>query len=59
MIDDKCANEAARIVKQLKSKNQIIEIPDILIGATAIANELPLATLNKKHFERIENLILV
>ena len=59
VFDDKCAEKASTIVKQLKSKNQMIEIPDILIGATAIANELPLATLNKKHFERIENLILV
>ncbi len=59
VFDDECAQAASRIVKQLKSKNKMIEISDILIGATAIAHELPLATLNKKHFGRIENLILV
>jgi len=56
---DNCAKAAADIVKQLKSTNQMIEIADILIGATAIAYNLPLATLNKNHFIRIENIQLV
>ena len=51
--------EAITIFKQLKYDNKLIEIPDILIGATAKANELKLATLNKKHFERIKNLELI
>ncbi len=58
-FDDNCAKAAADIVKQLKSTNQMIEIADILIGATAIAYNLPLATLNKNHFIRIENIQLV
>ena len=58
-FDDNCAFAAANIVKQLKSTNQMIEIPDILIGATALANNLPIATLNRKHFERIEKLELI
>jgi predicted nucleic acid-binding protein len=37
----------------------MIEIPDMLIGATAKANNLKLATLNKKHFERIKNLEII
>ncbi|MEY4906232.1 MAG: hypothetical protein RLZZ292_4047, partial [Bacteroidota bacterium] len=31
---------------------------DIFIAATAIANNLPIKTLNIKHFARIPNLIL-
>lgn len=45
--------------KALKPKNALIELADLLIGATAISNSVPLATLNKKHFERIPNLVLI
>jgi predicted nucleic acid-binding protein len=58
-FDDHCAFTASAIVKQLKSTNQMIEMADILIGGTAIANNLPLATLNRNHFNRIANLHLV
>ncbi len=58
-FDDNCALAASNIVKQLKSKNQLIELADILIGGTAIANNLKIATLNKNHFIRIENLLLI
>ena len=58
-FDDHCALAASVIVKQLKSTNQMIEMADILIGGTAIANNLPLATLNRNHFHRIANLHLV
>ena len=58
-FDDHCALAASAIVKQLKSTNQMIEMADILIGGTAIANNLPLATLNRNHFNRIANLHLV
>ena len=34
----------------------LIEFRDILIGATAILYNIPIATLNIKHFERIDNL---
>jgi len=58
-FNDNCALAASNIVKQLKSKSQMIEIADILIGGTALANDLPLATLNKNHFNRIDNLQLI
>lgn len=58
-FNDDCALASSNIVKQLKSANLMIEISDILIGGTAIANNLPLATLNKNHFNRIANLKLV
>ena len=49
---------ASDIAKKLKAKNKIIEFRDIFIAATAIANDMPLSTLNVKHFERIDDLEL-
>jgi len=43
----------------LKAKNKLIDAPDILIAGTAMRNNLPLATLNRKHFERINGLEMV
>ncbi|MBO9673968.1 MAG: type II toxin-antitoxin system VapC family toxin [Sphingobacteriaceae bacterium] len=57
---DKTANDIAiKITKELKKKNSLIEIPDIFIGATALARKIKIATLNKKHFERITDLELI
>ena len=50
---------AIDIHRNLKIKNKLIEIPDILIAATAINNGLKLATNNNKHFARIQNLEIV
>jgi len=55
-FDSHTAIIASSIFKNLKSRNQIIEFRDIFIAATAIANDLPIATLNSNHFERIERL---
>ncbi len=57
-IDEACIDEAVAIYKALKSTNSMIELADLLIGATAISNSLPLATLNAKHFERIAKVTL-
>lgn len=57
---DKTASDIAiEITKELKKKNNLIEIPDIFIGATALARKIKIATLNIKHFDRITNLNLV
>ncbi len=53
------ARKAASIYKQLKSKNKLIEAPDILIAGTAMHFNLPLATLNRKHFDRVDGLKIV
>ncbi len=50
---------AASIYKELKKKRNLIDTADLLIASTAIAHNIPLATLNRKHFERIEKLALV
>ena len=50
------AQTAATIYQQLRAKNQLIDIRDILIAATAVAHNLPLMTLNTAHFNRIGGL---
>ena len=55
-FDETVAITAAEIFLKLKRNNQLIEFRDIFIAATCIANELPIATLNKKHFKRVDNL---
>ncbi len=57
---DKVASRiAVGINAELRRKRKQIEIADLFIAATAIANRLQLATLNKKHFDRIEALHLI
>ncbi len=58
-FEDSTIMTAREIYRQLKQENKIIDLGDILIAATAIANDLPLATFNRKHFERIRGLRLV
>ncbi|GHT02928.1 PIN domain nuclease [Bacteroidia bacterium] len=58
-FDTEAVKQSVAIYKQLKLKNKLIEVPDILIAGTVIKNNLHLATLNRKHFERIEKLNLI
>ena len=58
-FDSREVAKARFIYKELKKNRKQIAIADLFIAATAIANNLPLATLNKKHFESIEGLELV
>jgi tRNA(fMet)-specific endonuclease VapC len=58
-FDNNCCLEAVRIHADLKQKNKMIEIPDSFIGAIAKFHNLTLATLNKKHFNRISDLDLI
>ena len=50
---------ASNIIQNLKKANKIIGLPDILIASTVISNNLRLATLNLKDFERIDNLKII
>lgn len=56
---DAVAIKAAQIYHKLRLANQMIEFRDIFIAATCITHELPIATINKRHFERIEGLKIV
>ena len=58
-FDKTIAKLAVEINLQLKKKRKQIAIPDLFIAATAIANNLPFATLNRKHFNRIEGLNII
>ena len=53
------AETASKIFQTLKRKNKMIDSKDLFIAATAIAHSLPVATINKKHFERIESLEII
>jgi tRNA(fMet)-specific endonuclease VapC len=50
------AKKSGEIHQSLKDKNKLIEIKDLFIAATALSHNLPLMTLNVKHFDRIEEL---
>jgi predicted nucleic acid-binding protein len=57
-LDEESSKIAADIYLKLKSQNQIIEFRDIFIAAMCIKNGQSIKTLNKKHFDRIEGLIV-
>jgi tRNA(fMet)-specific endonuclease VapC len=58
-FDMACALSAIDIYIDLLKANKMIDLADILIGATALAHDIPIATLNYKHFERISGLEII
>jgi len=58
-FDSICAIQASNIYRRLKAKNQLIEISDIFIAATSLSYNLPIATINKNHFKRIDRVTFV
>jgi len=58
-FDESCVDTAVQINAVLKQKRKQIDLADLFIAATAVANNLPIATLNKKHFDRIDGLSVV
>lgn len=58
-FNQNAAQIAVNINNELKKKRRQIEMADLFIAATAIAYDLPIATLNKKHFERIVGLYII
>jgi tRNA(fMet)-specific endonuclease VapC len=57
-FDEKIAKIASREFQILKQQNKVIELRDLFIGATALAVQIPLATLNPKHSKRLSNITL-
>lgn len=55
-VDEAAADTAVVIYNNLKKKSQQIGLADLFIAATAINHKLPIVTINKKHFERVEKL---
>ena len=58
-FDEIAVNTAVTINASLKRKRKQIDLADLFIAATALSNDISIATLNRKHFERIDNLTLV
>lgn len=58
-FDKNVVKYAVLINNQLKQKRKQIDLADLFIAATANANNLPIATLNRKHFERIDTLDII
>ncbi len=58
-LNEAAVDTAAEVNRDLKRKRKQIHLADLFIASTALANALPLATLNTKHFERITALRLV
>lgn len=55
-INQNISQEARLIYHKLKKVNKLIPFPDLFIASTALHYNIPLVTLNKKHFENIENI---
>jgi tRNA(fMet)-specific endonuclease VapC len=58
-LTQKTVMKTREIAFQLKRKSMMIELDDMMIAATAIENEMPFATFNYKHFERIDGLQVI
>ena len=58
-FDSTSARKASEVRKALKSEGKEIEIRDLFIASTSIANDCTLATLNIKDFKNIKDLKLL
>lgn len=59
-FDDRVADEAVRLEQSIRRRGAgSIGMADLFIASTAIVHDLPLVTLNQKHFQRVEGLRLL
>jgi len=58
-FDEASVDTAVNINTTLKRKRKQIDLADLFIAATAITHRLSIATLNKKHFARIDTLNVI
>ena len=58
-FDESAVNAAVRINASLKRKRNQIALADLFIAATAVSHQTLFATLNRKHFDRIDELTIV
>jgi tRNA(fMet)-specific endonuclease VapC len=58
-FDEASVDTAVNINATLKRKRKQIDLADLFIAATAITHRLSIATLNKKHFDRIDTLNVI
>ena len=58
-FDEACVDIAVAINANLKRKRKQIDLADLFIAATAITHNLIFATLNRRHFDRIDELTII
>jgi tRNA(fMet)-specific endonuclease VapC len=58
-FDEETVNTAVDINAKLKRKRKQIDLADLFIAATAVTRDLPIATLNRRHFDRVDKLTLI
>lgn len=58
-LDEVSVDTAVALNSALKRKRKQIDLADLFIAATAVTHNLPLVTLNRKHFDRIDTLKLI
>lgn len=58
-FDDAAARRCAEIHAALISRNEDIGIKDVIIGSICLQNDVPLLTLNERHFARIPELTVL
>ncbi|MFI5399167.1 MAG: type II toxin-antitoxin system VapC family toxin [Candidatus Binatia bacterium] len=57
-IDEAVARRFGRERERLRTAGQLIGDVDLFIGATALTNDLTLLTNNRRHFERLQGLLI-
>jgi tRNA(fMet)-specific endonuclease VapC len=58
-VDGQIARRSAYLHQQLLQQGQDIGVKDVFIAATCLVNNLPLLTLNQRHFSRIADLSVI
>ena len=58
-FDEVCVDTAVEVNANLKRKRKQIGIADLFTAATALTHNLPIATINKNHFDRIDGLEII
>ncbi|MEZ4775982.1 MAG: type II toxin-antitoxin system VapC family toxin [Bacteroidia bacterium] len=58
-FDSMIAEKAGDLYRFLKKNNQLIGVPDLLIASTALVLNHPILTINKGHFSRIPDLVVL
>jgi len=57
-LGSKEAERAGELLADLERRGELIGIEDVLIGATAMVNDLVVATRNVRHFGRLDRLVV-
>jgi tRNA(fMet)-specific endonuclease VapC len=58
-LDEQAAAKSATVWRDLQTAGNSIGLPDTLIAGTCLAYNLPLLTLNQRHYQRIPQLLLI